>query len=126
MTSPSSGDLPTRPGFSCRDGRENTVVLITPEDGVTPILDLRSTALQSFSGWEFSPDGEDLYFYAITRDRWQGVWSVPATGGEPRLVVDFEDSNLHMYSNGLTVGPGYLHLSIGVYESDIWVMDLEW
>ena len=39
--------------------------------------------------------------------------------------VAFDDPSLSVY-NRLTVGPDRFYLSISEYESDIYVMDLEW
>jgi hypothetical protein len=53
------------------------------------------------------------------------VWWIPANGGEATKVVAFDDPSLTVQF-GLTVAPEHLYLTIAKYESDIYVMDLEW
>jgi Tol biopolymer transport system component len=73
----------------------------------------------------FSPDGSRIYFLGTHEDGSQGVWWVPAAGSEAAKVVAFDDPALTVYT-GFTVGPEHLYLTVAKYESDIWVMDLEW
>ncbi len=53
------------------------------------------------------------------------MWSVPVSGGEATLLVEFDDPSLTLYPE-LTVGADRFYLSVAEYESDIWVMDLEY
>jgi Tol biopolymer transport system component len=89
-----------------------------------------STAGLQWSGYnlEFSPDGSRIYFVATHADGSRGVWWVPANGGDATKVVAFDDPSLHLPINLglLTVGPEIFYLTIAEYESDIWVMDLDW
>jgi Tol biopolymer transport system component len=73
----------------------------------------------------FSPDGSEVYFL-VQRGPAPGVWSFPVTGGEATQLVAFDDPSLSVYGFALTVGPDRFYLSISEYESDIYVMDLEW
>jgi len=47
-------------------------------------------------------------------------------GGEPRLIVTFEDPSLvvQSYPGTINVTRDRLYLTVGEFESDIWVMDL--
>ena len=78
----------------------------------------------------YSRDGSTIYFIGSflepSGEQSQGVWSIPTTGGDAKLVVEIDDPSLYLYFLGLSVGPEHLYLSIAEYESDIWVMDLEW
>jgi len=53
------------------------------------------------------------------------MWWIPANGGDATKVVAFDDPSRTVFE-GLTVGPEDLYFTISEYESDIWVMDLEW
>ncbi len=53
------------------------------------------------------------------------MWLVPVTGGEATQLVAFDDPSLSVF-NTLTVGPDHFYLTISEYESDIYVMDLEY
>ena len=45
---------------------------------------------------------------------------------EPRLVVAFDSPSLMLYWSGLSVSSDSIYISVGTYQSDIWVMDLAW
>ena len=73
----------------------------------------------------FSSDGSEIFFLSVSGISATGVWSIPVTGGESTQLVAFDDPSLTVYRT-LTVGPDHFYLSVAEYESDIWVMDLEW
>jgi serine/threonine protein kinase len=81
--------------------------------------------LPYLSSPKFSPDGSRLYLIGTHQDGTNGVWWTPVDGGEPTLVVAFDDPSRFVLPV-LTVGPDNLYLTVAEYESDIWVMDLEW
>jgi Tol biopolymer transport system component len=78
-----------------------------------------------FPHFQFSPDGSRIYFLGTHEDGSEGVWWIPANGGDATKVVAFDDPSLSV-PGGFTVGPENLYITISEYESDIWVMDLEW
>jgi serine/threonine-protein kinase len=92
---------------------------------------------QSILWWirypRYSPDGSTLYFFGNPGGTVY-VMSMPAEGGDPRRVVQFDDRSAIEWApmnNGggfaaLSVGEEHLYLSVGDFESDIWVMDLDW
>ncbi len=51
--------------------------------------------------------------------------SFPVTGGDATQLVAFDDPSLSVYP-ALTVGADHIYLTISEYESDIYVMDLEY
>ena len=61
----------------------------------------------------------------ISRFGCRNLYSMPAGGGRPRLLVRYDDPEKQVFIYGLTVGDGKLYFSIGEFESDIYVMDLE-
>jgi Tol biopolymer transport system component len=73
----------------------------------------------------FSPDGSEVYFLVLSGPA-PGVWSVPIRGGEATQLVAFDDPSLSIWGGALTVGPDHFYLTISEYESDIYVMDLEY
>ena len=74
----------------------------------------------------FSPDGSRIYFFSVLEDGSEGVWWIPANGGDATKVVALDDPSLSLGIYCLTVGPEDLYLTLPEYESDIWVMVLEW
>jgi Tol biopolymer transport system component len=87
--------------------------------------DAATVGLQRWDSPQFSPDGSRIYFTGTHEDGSQGIWWIPANGGEATKVVAFDDPSVAVQGY-LTVGPEHLYLTIAEYESDIWVMDLEW
>jgi hypothetical protein len=87
--------------------------------------DASTVGLPGFASVRFSRDGSRFYFLATHEDGWDGAWWIPATGGDANKVVVFDDPTRGVYST-LTVGPEHLYFTVTEYESDIWVMDLEW
>ncbi|HSM17821.1 MAG TPA: hypothetical protein VK845_12610, partial [Gemmatimonadales bacterium] len=81
----------------------------------------------------YSPDGSTLYFFGNPGGRVY-VMSMPAEGGELRRVVAFDDASVSPWSpkndgrglGALTIGSDAIYLSVGEWDSDIWVVDLEW
>ncbi len=51
--------------------------------------------------------------------------TTPVTGGEATQLVAFDDPSRSVFT-ALTVGPDHFYLTISEYESDIYVMDLEY
>ena len=75
----------------------------------------------------FSPDGSKIYFRATEADGSEGLWWIPSSGGHPVKAVSFDDPErtVLIYA-GITLASNRLYLTFSEYESDIWVMDLEW
>jgi Tol biopolymer transport system component/tRNA A-37 threonylcarbamoyl transferase component Bud32 len=74
---------------------------------------------------KFSPDGSRIYFWGVDEDDRMGIWAIPTEQGEPRLIVAYDDPVLDGLSR-FSVGAHQLYLTVGEYESDIWVLDVEW
>jgi len=85
----------------------------------------RPAGLAWWSSPNFSPDGSRIYFVATHLDGSDGVWWIPAGGGDATKVVALDDPSLAA-EGFLSVESENLYLTIAEYESDIWVMDVEW
>ena len=89
----------------------------------------RDLAAAGFSDTEtegFSQDGLSVYLIA-TRGGRRGVWTWPLAGGEPRLLVAFDDPQLIPYGppyEPFSVDGNRIYLTVAQNESDIWVMNL--
>ena len=58
-----------------------------------------------------------------------GIWSNPVPGGERNLLLLTENPSQLIargLDHGFSVDRENFYLSVAEYESDIWVMDLEW
>jgi len=99
------------------------------EAGGSPrrIITSRTAGLRFLVWPEWSADGSTIYFYANGPDDVYGLYSIPATGGEPRLLVRFDEPSMQIFRvGGVVESDGMFYFAIGVIESDIYVMDLEW
>ena len=56
--------------------------------------------------------------------RLSSFWAVPVTGGEPRLLVRFDDRAMHSNRDDFASDGRNLYFTIGDMESDISVMEL--
>jgi serine/threonine protein kinase/Tol biopolymer transport system component len=76
---------------------------------------------------QFSADGSIIYAYGVAPDGTQGIWAMPVTGGDPELVIVNDDPSLWANVFSFEVGPDDgIYLAVAEYQSDIWVMDLEY
>lgn len=51
---------------------------------------------------------------------------MPVEGGVPSLAIDFDDPERYLYQWGFSAASDSMYVVLTEYESDIWVMDLEW
>jgi Tol biopolymer transport system component len=107
----------------CYAGDE--LVRVSREGQVLARYGFLKAGLRGIARPQFSPDGSRIYFLATEEDGSQGVWWVLVSEGEPAKAVAFDDLAVVVLPF-LTVGPRSLYLTIAQYESDIWVMDLDW
>jgi serine/threonine-protein kinase len=110
-------------GVLCLAGGE--IVLVSREGEVLWRHD-PSTAglvLQRFRQ-KFSRDGSIIYSAGRHEDGSNGIWAVPTQSGDPSLVIAYDDAEVRGLWY-LSVGPDNLYITVGEYESDIWVMDVE-
>ena len=101
------------------------MVQVSREGEVLSRYDPSTVGLPRSRTFRFSPDGSKIYFLATQEDGSRGVWWLPANGGDATKVVALDDPSLGVF-RFLSVGPEDLYFTISEYESDIWVMDLEW
>jgi Tol biopolymer transport system component len=72
----------------------------------------------------FSADGSVVYAAGRHEDGTEGIWAIRVQGGEPRLVVAYDDDELTAWM-WLSVGRDHLYLTVRQTLSDIWVADVE-
>ena len=73
----------------------------------------------------WSPDGETIFFRVRVANERAGIWSVPRSGGEPELLVHYDDpSRVPIRGEWSTDGESF-YFTLTEFESDVWVMELE-
>jgi serine/threonine-protein kinase len=112
-------------GILCAWSRRAILTLVSMSGAVLWQRDYAASGLTELGPPALSPDSTTLYLGA-TRGGERGIWALPLAGGEPRLVVTFAHSPLlvHSFPGTINVTRDRLYLTVGEFESDIWVMDL--
>jgi eukaryotic-like serine/threonine-protein kinase len=70
-------------------------------------------------------NGRELVFHGHDARGRAAMYSIPATGGTPRLLTVFEDPNLALLRGGWGLANGRMYYSAEERQSDVWVMELE-
>ncbi|MEJ2206575.1 MAG: protein kinase [Gemmatimonadota bacterium] len=110
--------------LSCWLFPESRIALLSAAGEVVDTLDTQVRHPPRTWQPEFSWDGHLLYFFGLDADGSEGLWSLPATGGEPTKVIAFNDPTV-VVQDAFTVGPDAIYFTVTEDESDIWVADLE-
>jgi hypothetical protein len=72
-------------------------------------------------GAAWSADGRVVFFLGWDpKDPSLGIWSVPAAGGLPRLMVRFDDPVRPWHQHGFKVRDNRFYFTVGDRQSDIW------
>ncbi len=83
-------------------------------------LDARAYALP-----KYSRDGRTIFVVGTHQDGRRGVWAIPVTAGQARLVVASDDPAVTAQAH-ISVSRDRIYLTVGQYESDIWRAKLSW
>ncbi|MEP6779122.1 MAG: protein kinase [Gemmatimonadaceae bacterium] len=71
-----------------------------------------------------SDDGRDIFFKSSDANGTGSIWSVPLSGGSPRLIVRFDDPTRPSYRTEWAMSHGRMYFSITDRQSDVWVMEV--
>ncbi|HEX9894209.1 MAG TPA: protein kinase [Gemmatimonadales bacterium] len=88
-------------------------VLVRPEE-----LGLRTIAQP-----RWSEDGRTIYFKGSDALGNASIWSIPAAGGTPALLVRFDDPGRPSYRPNWDHTRGRMYFTMEERESDVWVID---
>lgn len=76
----------------------------------------------SYAIW--SPDSQTIYYKAYDAQLETSIWAVPAEGGQPRLLVTFDDPAHRSLRREFARDDRRFYFTIANDESDIWTMQL--
>ncbi|HZD04707.1 MAG TPA: hypothetical protein VE173_07310 [Longimicrobiales bacterium] len=71
-----------------------------------------------------SGDGRTLYFKSHDADGRASLWSVPTSGGTPRLLVRFDDPSRPSIRADFAAGAGRFFFTMEDRQADIWTADM--
>jgi serine/threonine-protein kinase len=103
-------------------------VVVIPAAGGAPILSVSPAEddLGSFYDTvEWYAEGQRLLALKRHADSTSGLYDVPLEGGVPRELIRFDDPARQPRPE-MAVHDGVVYFTLGEFESDVWVMDLEW
>ena len=69
----------------------------------------------------WSSDGHSLYY----KERGRGIWRVSVSGGEPELLVRFDDPERPSIRSEWSSDGKRYYFTRTEYEGDVWVMELQ-
>jgi Tol biopolymer transport system component/DNA-binding SARP family transcriptional activator len=104
----------------------NGLWLIGPQGGsARHLVELgSSTGKPSAELAEWSADGRTIYYKAFDAAGHSSLWSIPALGGTPTLLVRFDDSSHPSSRPEFATDGKRFFFTIGARQSDVWAMDL--
>jgi Tol biopolymer transport system component len=102
------------------DGGLRTVTITGDRESV---VDLGAIGIAS---WPYMASDGRLFFGVLVAGERRGIYVIDQVGGEPRLVVRFDDRRMVPMGFRATVHGNSLILTIDEKESDIYVMELEY
>jgi serine/threonine-protein kinase len=100
--------------------------VIAPDgSGERVLVDARAEGEQPEPAYPlWSRDSQTIYYKAYDRDRHSTIWSVPAGGGTPRLLVRFDDPSRRSLRREFAADGQRFYFTVARDESDIWAMEL--
>jgi Tol biopolymer transport system component/DNA-binding SARP family transcriptional activator len=105
--------------------RADGLWLIAPHGGVPRhLVELGSTPGPSPELALWGPDGRTIYYKAFDGAGRSSLWSVPAAGGSPTLLVRFDDPSRPSSRPEFATDGKRFFFTIGARQSDIWAMEL--
>jgi Tol biopolymer transport system component/DNA-binding SARP family transcriptional activator len=72
----------------------------------------------------WGPDGRTIYYKAFDASGRSTLWSIPATGGAPNLLVRFDDPSRPSSRPEFATDGKWFFFTIGARQSDIWAMEV--
>jgi len=72
----------------------------------------------------WSSDGRTIYFKSLDQEGVSSFWSVPARGGQPRLLVRFDDPARPSTRADYATDGSRFYFALVDRQSDIWVVDV--
>lgn len=73
---------------------------------------------------EWSADGRSIYFKSHDPQGHASFWSIPATGGQPHLLVRFEASGRQSYRIVFSTDGKRFYFTLEDRQSDVWIAQL--
>jgi Tol biopolymer transport system component len=98
---------------------------IVPVDLGAPqvLIDPARPGQPSAEQGQWSEDGRTIWFKSHDPMGNASIWTVPAAGGNPRLVLRFDDPARPSYRNTWALGRTRIYFTVDDRQGDIWVLE---
>ena len=73
---------------------------------------------------QWSTDGRTIFYKAFDSEGRSSIWSITASGGQPRLLMRFDDPSRPSSRPEFATDGKRLYFSIGQRQSDVWTVEL--
>ena len=104
--------------------RPDGVWLIAPDGGAArQLVDMRGIGLPAPELALWGPDSRTIFYKAFDGEGRSSLWSVDAAGGQPRILVQFDDARPSSRPEFTTDGRRF-YFTVTDRVSDIWTMEL--
>jgi eukaryotic-like serine/threonine-protein kinase len=87
------------------------------------VVDAREPSNPAAESPDWSDDGRTLYFKSHDTKGNASIWSVPAAGGKPKLLIRFDDPTRPSYRSQWAVRRGRAYFTIEDRQGDVWMID---
>jgi Tol biopolymer transport system component len=95
-------------------------VMLADGSGARTLVDANAGA--EFAQW--SRDGRTIYYKTRAGEQHAGFWAVSADGGEPRLLVTFDDPTRPSLRREFATDGKRIYFTVAQYQSDIWAVEV--
>ena len=107
-----------------RDVRIGVLMVIPAAGGPARRVLTPQSDMPRAGGTRWAPDGRTLYFKGHDAGGRASFWSVPFSGGRPRLLVRFDDPAFSSSRNDFSTDGRNFYFAVEDRQSDVFVADL--
>jgi eukaryotic-like serine/threonine-protein kinase len=101
-----------------------SLMVVNPDSGAPGVvLDSAKSGGAYAEAPAWSADSRTLYFKSVDSKGNASFWSIPLSGGQPKLLIRFDDPLRPSYRPEWSIGAGRMYFEIQDNESDVWVME---
>ena len=100
------------------------LIVITPDGSGRRVVVSPSPEYPLLAYPIWSRDSRTIYYKAYDTQLHKSIWAVPATGGQPRLLVAFDDPARRSLRREFATDGQRFYFTIASDESDIWTLEL--
>ncbi|MFN2565163.1 MAG: protein kinase [Gemmatimonadaceae bacterium] len=101
------------------------LMLVTPDGSSSRTLVDWSNGPDEIRASDWGPDGSTVFFHTAATGGRHAFWSVPATGGKPRLIARFDERRHVARRPDFATDGRRLFFVVTTDEADVWVMSLK-